>query len=138
MKSKIYRAGMLPYIVEDGVIRFLFMRPADPRFGGAEFQIAKGKVEDGENFLQAAIREASEELGLLPENCVNIMKLGDYLGRTAMFLAEVRDKHRFGVPHFETGETAWLSAGEFKTVGRSLHIPIVNDAYCLLTDYQIV
>lgn len=128
MKSKLYRAGLLPYIVEDGHIKFLFMKPADPRFGGDRFQIAKGKVEDGESKEEAALREASEELGLVLDNIDAPVYLGDYLGRTSFYVAAVRNKTNFNQPHFETGETAWLSVSEFQNVGRALHVPIVQIA----------
>lgn len=128
MKGKLYRAGLLPYVIEDGVVRFLFMKPADSRYGGEQFQIAKGKVEDGETSQQAAIREASEELGLIPSNVHPLIFLGEFLGRTSVFVAEVKDKFLFGVPHFETSETAWMTVSEYQSNGRMLHLPIVQDA----------
>lgn len=128
MKSKLFRAGMLPYIIEGGVVKFLFMKPADIRYGGDKFQIAKGKIEDGETKEGAALREAFEELGLLPENIGEPVFLGDFLGRTSIYIVSVKDKSNFGTPHFETAETAWLSVSEFQVVGRGLHIPLVQDA----------
>lgn len=128
MKGKLYRAGLLPYVIEGGELKFLFMRPADSRYGGDQFQIAKGKVEDGETTEQAAIREASEELGLVEENIGNVIYLGQFLGRTSFYVAEVKDKSLFNAPHFETDITAWLTLTEYQQVGRQLHIPIVQDA----------
>lgn len=128
MKTKLYRAGLLPYIVEEGSIKFLFMKPADSRFGGDRFQIAKGKVEEGETREQAALREASEELGLVLDNIDPPIYLGEFLGRTSFFLAAVKDKDNFNQPHFETGDTAWMTLPEFQNIGRTLHVPIVQDA----------
>lgn len=128
MTGKLYRAGLLPYIVEDGIIRFLLMKPSDAKYGGEEFQIAKGKIEDGETAEQAAIREAEEELGLVASNITGVELLGTYLGRTEFFIAEVSDKYLFNEPCFETGETCWLTLQEFDLIGRSLHLTILKDA----------
>jgi 8-oxo-dGTP pyrophosphatase MutT (NUDIX family) len=128
MKGKLYRAGLLPYVIEDGVVKFLFMKPADSRYGGDQFQIAKGKVEEGETSEQAALREASEELGLVVSNVGRPVFLGEFLGRTSFYVAPVADKRQFMEPHFETGETAWLTVSEYQNVGRLLHLPIVQDA----------
>lgn len=128
MRDKIYRAGLLPYVIENGEIFFLFMRPSDPRYGGDCFQIAKGKVEAGETNETAAIREASEELGLIPQNISHMWFLGNFLGRTSVFVASVADKHNFTEPHFETSETAWMSLNDYRSVGRELHYPIVEKA----------
>ena len=128
MKGKTYRAGLLPYVIEDGIVKFLFMKPADVRYGGDQFQIAKGKVEEGETSEQAALREASEELGLVETNIYRPIFLGEFLGRTSFFVVAVKDKSLFTDPHFETAETAWMSLNEYQNVGRMLHLPIVQDA----------
>ena len=67
-KELIYRAGVIPYYIDDGEIKMLFMKPSKKKFGGAEFQIAKGKREKGESDEKAAFREAREELGLFSGN----------------------------------------------------------------------
>lgn len=129
MKQKIYRAGTLPYYIDsNGILKFLFMKPANPQFGGEQFQIAKGKIEDGESDKKAALREAYEELGLLENNIVKLFKLGVYLGRTTIFIARVQDPENFIEPHFETGETRWFTPAEFKECGRFIHIPIILEA----------
>ena len=128
MKCKLYRAGLLPYVIEDGVVKFLFMKPADSRYGGDQFQIAKGKVEEGESSEQAALREASEELGLVRTNIGSPLFLGEVLGRTSFYVVAVKDKSIFTDPHFETSETAWMSVSEYQNSGRMLHLPIVQDA----------
>lgn len=139
MKTKLFRAGLLPYIVENGEVKFLFMKPADSRYGGDRFQIAKGKIEDGETECEAAVREASEELGLVPENIEPPLYLGDFLGRTSIFLAKIKDKSQFGPPHFETCETAWLTVNQFNDIGRKLHSPIVECAAdIVLLNHQVM
>lgn len=128
MKSKIFRAGLLPYRQDEDEVRFLLMRPSDSRYGGDQFQIAKGKVEDNETTEEAAIREAQEELGLVRGNLLTFEFLGEYLGRTSIFLAEIEDPDNFTDTTFETAETVWLTVTEFQTIGRSLHLPILQDA----------
>jgi 8-oxo-dGTP pyrophosphatase MutT (NUDIX family) len=128
MKNKLYRAGLLPYIIEDGEIKFLFMKPADFRYGGDAFQIAKGKIEDGETGEAAAIREAEEELGLIRGNIDNPIFIGEYLGRTSIFIARVFEKTKFNHPHFETSETSWMTFDQFQVEGRNLHVTIVQTA----------
>jgi len=77
--KKIYRAGLIPYIVENNEIMMLFMKPSDSKYGGNLFQIAKGKLEKDESFEQAAIREAGEELGFTKLNMANsIYDLGNF------------------------------------------------------------
>jgi ADP-ribose pyrophosphatase len=128
MKGKLYRAGLLPYVIENNEPKFLFMKPADARYGGDRYQIAKGKVEEGETSEQAAVREAMEELGLVETNISDPMFLGEYLGRTSFYMAKVFDKTLFNSPHFETSDTAWLTLAEYQDAGRQLHVPIVQDA----------
>jgi len=127
-KEKIYRAGVIPFYIEEGEVKMLFMKPSDPKFGGKHFQIAKGKQEDGESNEETAFREASEELGLFSGNVVERHDLGNFLGRTRVFLAEIKDPSMFGDPHFETGEVKWMSPENFNDAGRSLHRPIVKAA----------
>jgi 8-oxo-dGTP pyrophosphatase MutT (NUDIX family) len=128
MSRKIYRAGLIPYIVEDNIIKLLFMKPSDPMYGGEQFQIAKGKVEEGESDMEAAIREATEELGLVEDNIDHLIHMGVFLGRTSFFIARVKDASAFVEPHFETAETRWMTLSEFQLEGRQLHQPIVQDA----------
>ena len=124
--EKIYRAGIIPFYEENSKIYMLFMKPSDKKYGGDSFQIAKGKVEDHESDKEAALREGFEELGLLQENITEIIDAGSYLGRTAIFLARIKDKDNFGEYHFETAETKWLTIEEFASIGRNIHIPIVK------------
>lgn len=127
-KKKIYRAGVIPYIIIDGEIKMMFMKPSDVKYGGDVFQIAKGKTEEGETMKQAAFREASEELGLFSGNVLRSDEIGIFLGRMTMFIAEVKDIDMFGNPHFETSAVKWMTPEEFQNNGRDLHKPVVKAA----------
>lgn len=131
-KTLTYRAGTIPYIIEDDELKMMFMRPSDPEYGGDAFQIAKGKVEDGEATEAAALREAKEELGLFVGNTSLTEELGTFMGRTTIYVARVKEKDLFGEPSFETGEVAWLTLTEFLAIGRDLHKPIVQAAVRLI------
>jgi hypothetical protein len=52
-KKLTFRAGTIPYIIEDGEVKMMFMRPSNSEYGGDAFQLAKGKVEDGESNYEA-------------------------------------------------------------------------------------
>lgn len=128
-KELIYRAGVIPYYIDDGEeIKMLFMKPSKKQFGGAEFQIAKGKQENGENDEETAFREAREELGLFSGNVSERTDLGTFLGRTRVFLAKIKDPDKFGDPCDETGEVSWMTPDKFKDSGRRLHRPVVKAA----------
>lgn len=128
-KKKQKRGGVIPYYIEeDGTIEMLFMKPSDAKYGGAQFQIAKGKIEDDESDEDGAFREAQEELGLFEPNTRNRINLGTFLGRTAFFVAEVIDKDKFGDTTFETAATKWMTPEEFQKEGRALHRSVVKAA----------
>lgn len=128
-KQLIYRAGTIPYIIEDGHVLMMFMKPSNPEYGGNAFQIAKGRVEDGEDNKTAALREAKEELGLFIGNVVLTEDLGQFMGRTSVYIAKVKDRAMFGEPSFETSEVAWMTVEQFEREGRDLHRPVVKAAY---------
>jgi 8-oxo-dGTP pyrophosphatase MutT (NUDIX family) len=129
-KKKINRGGLIPYIVKEGQIYMLFMKPSSPKYGGDAFQIAKGKQEEGEDIKSTAIREAQEELGLFLGNVLGFDNLGVWLGRTTMFIAEIAEETMFGDPTTpeEIKETKWLTPEEFAKTGRGLHRPVVKAA----------
>lgn len=132
-KSVIFRAGIIPYMITGDVIKYMFMKPSDSTYGGPDWQIAKGHIEkDDPDSMSAAVREGMEELGLRESNISSIQELGSFLGRTNIFLCEVKDMNDFGDYHFETGGVIWLSAQQFHTMGRSLHRHIVDAAEKLL------
>lgn len=133
--TQIYRAGLIPAFIEDDEIIMLFMKPSDSKYGGPDFQIAKGKIETKETNVEAAIREAGEELGLKTNNIVELHNLGSWLGRTTFFIGLVKDKTAFGDFHFETGDTKWMTLNEFMESGRPIHKGIVKYAHKTLTTY---
>lgn len=128
-KKLVYRAGVIPYYIDDGEIKMLFMQPSKKKFGGAEFQIAKGKREEEEDDETAAFREGREELGLFSGNVSERTDLGTFLGRTRVYLAKIEDKEKFGDPiGDETGAVKWMTPTEFKDSGRRIHRPVVKAA----------
>jgi 8-oxo-dGTP pyrophosphatase MutT (NUDIX family) len=133
MSKKVERAGIIPYIIENNEIKMLFMVPSDPKFGTDFPQIGKGKQEDNESPLEAALREGNEELGLFEGNIAEIHDLGTVLGRTTIYVAKIKDKDMFGDFHHETEETLWMTPEEFYEDGRELHIPVVKAAVRLIT-----
>lgn len=140
MRKKIFRAGLIPYYINshDNSINMLFMQPSDPKFGGGDkFQCCKGKIEEGETELEAAKREAQEEVGLFVPNLKDEPhNLGVFLGRTTIFIAEIKDKDMFGDHDSETAETKWMSPEEFNKSGRDLHRPIVKAAKRWITKHH--
>lgn len=136
MAKKINRAGVIPYIIQNDKIQMLFMKPSDPTYGGDAFQIAKGKQETGESDAETAFREAGEELGLFPGNIDEKHNLGNFLGRTHVYLARIKDKDMFGDPCEETGGTRWMSPEQFDGAGRPLHRPVVKAAVRMINDKE--
>jgi 8-oxo-dGTP pyrophosphatase MutT (NUDIX family) len=129
MKKKVERGGLIPFYVNGaGEAKMMFMQPADEKYGGPEFQIAKGRLDPGENPLEATLREANEELGLRESNIKWIRKVGVFLKTHHIYIAEVntRNDKDFDKPMYETGATKWMTEEEFISEGRKLHIPIVK------------
>jgi 8-oxo-dGTP pyrophosphatase MutT (NUDIX family) len=125
-KKRIPRAGFIPYIIDNDTVKILFMKPSNANYGGPDFQVAKGKIEKGEDAETAAIREASEELGLKPKNVKKVKYLGKFLGYTEVFYGEIIDKDNFTEFTYETEETKWMTVEEFLESGRKIHRPIVK------------
>lgn len=130
-KKYIYRAGMVPYIInEDNEIQMMFMKPSNSKYGGSDYQIAKGRVDDeDDSHLSTAIREAREELGLFESNTEAIYEFGVVLGRTTLFFAKVIDQEMFGITDEETESTTWMTMQEFLVDGRPLHVPVIQEVY---------
>ncbi len=127
-KKKVERSGVLPYYIEDGDIKIMFMKPSNAKYGGAEFQMAKGKHEPGESAKEAGMREANEELGLFKGNVEHTKNLGVFLGRTTVFVCKIKDPDMFGDCCDETDETKWMTPEEFQKEGRDLHKPVIKAA----------
>ncbi len=127
-QKKIWRAGLIPYFLNsEGKVEMMFMIPSDQTYGGSSPQIAKGRIEDGEDPKETAIREAQEELGLTTANVVgDVDYLGVHLGRTHIYACRVKSKDLFGVFSFETEDVVWMTEDEFRTDGRDIHRDVVH------------
>jgi len=137
MREKVYRAGLIPVYINPNNIEqsiMMFMIPSDQKYGGCSPQIAKGQIENGEQPDEAALREAHEELGLNEPNIYQLIDCGMWLGRTHMFVALVysADIEKFDTPHYETQSTMWLTIDQFKSQGRDIHIPVVEQLFNLI------
>lgn len=131
-KYKGFRAGIVPYWIDpdDGTILYMFMKPSDGKYGGTDWQIAKGRFDEGEyNAEEVAIREGSEELGLKRENIKSVHYL-DIIRKMYVYFCEVEDMEDFNPFHEETGDVCWLSYDEFLLFGRDIHqdiMEMIND-----------
>lgn len=131
------KAGAIPFHIEGPTIQFMFMVPSDPKFGGTKPQIAKGGIDPGENSQIAAFREAKEELGLTRDNIESVIQVvtkkiqrpSDNSYSLTVYGAKVHDKYNFVHPHFETGETMWLTRQQFALHGEPEHFSIVEALY---------
>lgn len=139
--KEISKAGLLPYVFESGEPVFLFMESSDPRYGGDKPMIAKGNIDDGESVTEASIREAEEELGLKQPNLkMDTMRiawagaLSDSVPSCFMtiFMVEIKHKKDFGKFHYETKATHWLTLEDFRKIGRTDQLMIVEHAHSLL------
>jgi 8-oxo-dGTP pyrophosphatase MutT (NUDIX family) len=134
------RAGLIPYIKQDGIIKMLFFIPSDPAYGGDKPQIAKGRVDRNEDIKTAALREASEELGLVLDNVINTKLITKDLlsGMTAdnyefhLFASEIKDLNNFSEYGDETMETKWLTIEEFISQGRESQVELVKKTYDII------
>lgn len=57
VSHQVYRAGVIPYVIHEGSVMILLV--LDCRYG--QLTDAGGKVKDGENWIDAALREGDEE-----------------------------------------------------------------------------
>lgn len=128
------KAGFIPYIFENNVLKLMFMISSDPEFGGAAPMIAKGHVEAGETPAVGGFREAEEELGLKRSNIAGKIKLGwsgTLTGNTDtykffVYFGRVKDKTDFNEPDAETERVVWLTPEEFEKEGRDTQRHIVK------------
>lgn len=132
--SRVLRSGVIPFYIDNqGEIQMYFMKPSDPKFGGPDFQVAKGQVDEGESIFDAGLREAAEELGLKTENITDVLHLGHYLHTITVYIAAIVDPSDFDMPDRETGATVWFTLDEFLAEGRELHADIIRDAHEKIT-----
>lgn len=113
--EKLDSAGFIPYHTDGNSVYVMTMIPSDPDYGGTQPQLAKGKIDDGYDALQTAMKEAEEEVGLKPSNVTDVKRLGafDYKGSDGtktvdVYYGEVKDLDDFSEPHWESGWTGWI------------------------------
>lgn len=133
---KVERAGLIPYCLTANGLKMLFMYPSDTKYGGPYFQIAKGRIDEGEEPMTSAIREAEEELGIRSEYLTDLKYFGKILGRTSLYFAKYPEDGPLDKPCFETGEVKWMTVDEFASQGRPLHYPIVKEVVNRITDRE--
>jgi len=133
--EKRARAGLIPYMRgEDGQLSYLMMVSSDPKFGGPRPMISKGKIEKGETKLEAAVREAEEELGFKMRNARgNLVQVAEervtlHSGAydLAVYGAEIIDKYDFDKWCDETEYVVWMTLSEFRNKGRRDHVKYVE------------
>lgn len=132
--EKRARAGLIPFRYTEDGITFLLMVSSDSKFGGHRPMISKGKIEKGETPLEAAVREAEEELGLKRRNLRGeIIPL--FAGRQelysgaydlAVYGVEIQDQYDFDKWCSETEYTLWMTLEEFRAQGRRDHLKFLE------------
>ena len=137
------KAGIIPWISFQGEVLMLFMIPSDPNFGGTQPQIAKGHIDPGMNAYQTAIKEGVEELGLRKSNVSYIHNppvtlqvtgaMAQY--RLVVYTAQVKEIGAFDEPHYETGNTFWLTNTQFQRYGEPRQKPLVSRAFQQIEAY---
>ena len=130
------RAGLIPYFKDGDKILYLFMVSSQQQFGGLKPMISKGKVEEDESTLEAAFREAEEELGFKISNVAGqsfkvadehvFLRSANY--RLTLYAVEVQSKFDFKMWGDETEYVTWLTLDEFKEQGRRDHIRYIEIA----------
>lgn len=133
--EKRARAGLIPFLYDNGTVLYLMMVSSDPKFGGPRPMISKGKIEDGESPFEAAVREAEEELGFIRRN-----SRGEYFliadGRVQLYSGayhltvygvEIQDRYDFDKWCSETEYTVWMSLDDFRKSGRRDHVKFVEE-----------
>jgi len=120
------RAGLIPYAFKENGLNVYLMIPSDANYGGKEPQIAKGRIDPGEDAKTAALREASEELGLKLDNVTDVEFLIkdtitglDETYVMSVFSAKVINPDDFNTPDFETGWAGWIPINEALAIGRN-------------------
>jgi 8-oxo-dGTP pyrophosphatase MutT (NUDIX family) len=132
--EKRARAGLIPFMWDGGELKFLVMISSDPKFGGPWPMISKGKIEEGETKLDAAVREAIEELGFRLSNARGTLRevsdervsLRSGAYDLAVFGVEVIDKYDFDKWQEETEYVAWYTLEDFRAEGRRDHVRYIQ------------
>jgi len=132
------KAGCMPYVIENGIVKGLFVISSNPAFGGSAPMLVKGHVDSGETVAEAALREAQEEAGLKLSNIkMNTFKQGwqgQITGMTStnpmtIFVVECKTTTDFNKPDYEISSTHWLSWDEYFNIGRASQRAVVRACF---------
>ncbi len=142
-QDEYQKAGIVPFIIEEGQLYFYVMKPtaARPGMPPPKWQLCKGtrmyrsnasgkwkdmrageKVDnvDIETLALTALREGNEELGLKPETIVNLFDVGPY---------------RFSSAHTGQDKHMWMFAAELDERDEFLpasHVAVTTADRCWL------
>jgi len=115
------RVGAIPYYFDKkNKLHMLFMIPSNPKFGGPMPQIAKGKVDPGENYEQTMIREIEEELGLVRDKFQDFYMVwdnsrsGDYFTDIIVYAIKIDKDVKLNKPCYETEKVIWMREDKIK------------------------
>jgi len=128
-EENMRRGAIIPYAIEDGEVYIALMKPSDPKYGGSDFQIAKGLQEPGESIEKTAIREGEQELGLDLPNDIKLIWDNKKSGIT-YFCVKVEmvglkpAVNEQGI--METGAARWFLLSEAEKIIRSFQKPVIR------------
>lgn len=130
------RAGLIPWREVNGSVLFFVRKSSDPKFGGPDWQIAKGVIDPGETAKEAALREGHEELGVTLESIdlttlvqLPTIRMTKYQYTVESYSVCVTDLTKLVDPHYETGDTTWMEYDVFLRIGRTDNRIIIQHAY---------
>ena len=132
------RSGVVPYYLNaEHQLMVYLMRPSDPDYGGTDWQIAKGGVEPGLSLVVNAMKEGQEELGLKLNNTLGEPWLvtTDVRLSITVFAVQIQDPEDFDQPHYETGDTTWLSLPAELHQVRDIHQHILSKLLSANTEH---
>ncbi|MDD6042610.1 MAG: CoA pyrophosphatase [Eubacteriaceae bacterium] len=110
-KHRFYSV-LVPFVEKDGELNLLFeLRSRKMNADPGEVCFPGGRVEEGEDFLCAALRETSEELGI-PEDRIEIFGQGNVMYGYANYTLY----SYLGVISYEDYLNATLSTGEVEKI----------------------
>lgn len=115
-------------LIEDGVGRVLACRRAEGRLAGM-WEFPGGKLEEGEDALQALVRELREELGVEVECGKAMMPVEHDYGDLAIRLIPLRCRIVSGEPHpHEHDAIRWVGPGEVGELSwAAADVPVVAE-----------
>lgn len=123
------RGAIIPYCIMNEKVFIALMKPSDPKYGGTDFQIAKGTQEEGEDIKQTAIREGEQELGLVIPKDIQLLWDNKNMGMT-YFYVKVQHQTLHPLPNedgiMETAEAKWFNIEEVQSIIRSWQKPVIG------------